>query len=395
MSVYKPSKSRFWQYDFQHKGRRFHGSTGVETRRAAEAVERKLRQDAALGLLGDLAGITLDQAAGKWWLEVGRHLKTATDIERRIQTLLRILGRNTLLRDINARVIAEGIEKRRGETFARAAGKDAARYLVKNGTVNAEFVTQLSRILTRARKVWQVPGLPAIDWKSVRLPEPRPQPRTYTAAQRAAWRDQCDETAAFALDLLLLYGLRFQELFFPPDAYDPDGPRLLIPGAARKKDVMHLVPLRDEHARQIAARVGLARANRPAPLDTIWFERGHKGRLVPVTYHGLMARLRSAARRAGITSPRLLHGARHHVGMEMLGKTGNLRLTQQLLGHADIKSTLVYAHALEDDLRKALGAEARDPGVAAQSRNSPEPNADDLAQAVPQQARAGRRPKSS
>ena len=35
----------------------------------------------------------------------------------------------------------------------------------------------------------------------------------------------------------------------------------------------------------------------------------------------------------------------------MLGKTGNLKLTQQLLGHADIKSTLRYAHALEADYR--------------------------------------------
>ncbi len=38
MSVYKPARSRFWQYDFVQNGRRFHGSTGQETRRAAEAV---------------------------------------------------------------------------------------------------------------------------------------------------------------------------------------------------------------------------------------------------------------------------------------------------------------------------------------------------------------------
>jgi site-specific recombinase XerD len=51
---------------------------------------------------------------------------------------------------------------------------------------------------------------------------------------------------------------------------------------------------------------------------------------------------------------RVIHGTRHHAGTTMLGKTGNLRLTQQLLGHADMKSTMRYAHALEADLRAAL-----------------------------------------
>lgn len=389
MSVYKPAKSRFWQYDFVQKGRRFHGSTGVETRRSAEAVERRLRQDAALGLLGDLAGITLNEAAGRWWLEVGRHLATADDAWRRTEVLLRLLGQNILIRDINTRAVATAIERRRGETYARAKGKEARRYPVRNATVNAEFVTQLSRILTRASRVWEVPGLPKVDWKAVRLTEPRPSPRRFTDEQRAAWLAQCDPTAAFALELLLTYGLRFSELFFPIDAFDPDGPRLLIPGSSRKKDVAHLVPLRAEHARQISARVGLARAAKPAPLETIWFERerGPKGRLVPVTYHGLVARLRSAARRAKIPASRLLHGARHHVGMTLLAETGNLRLTQQALGHADIKSTLVYAHAIEADLRKALGAEV--------SRNSPEPGDTPQAFSVPSQARAPRRPPSS
>jgi len=48
--------------------------------------------------------------------------------------------------------------------------------------------------------------------------------------------------------------------------------------------------------------------------------------------------------------------------MQILRETGNLRLAQRLLGHADIKSTMVYAHAIEDDVKA---------GLAALSRNSP------------------------
>ena len=82
----------------------------------------------------------------------------------------------------------------------------------------------------------------------------------------------------------------------------------------------------------------------------------------------MKARLRSAAKRAGLTQPRLVHGIRHHVGTSNLAATGDLRMTQSLLGHADIKSTLIYAHALDNGLRAALN-----------SRNSPgapEPDAE-------------------
>lgn len=81
----------------------------------------------------------------------------------------------------------------------------------------------------------------------------------------------------------------------------------------------HTLPLLEEHARQIAARVSRARE---AGLDTIWFDlergRDQKGRpvetLTPVSYYGLESRLSGAADRAGIKPGRRIHGARHHAG---------------------------------------------------------------------------------
>ncbi len=61
----------------------------------------------------------------------------------------------------------------------------------------------------------------------------------------------------------------------------------------------------------------------------------------------------------GITKKEQLFDA----AMQMLRKTGNIALAKELLGHADIRSTLVYAHVLKSDLRAAL------------LRNSPEPPA--------------------
>jgi integrase len=134
-------------------------------------------------------------------------------------------------------------------------------------------------------------------------------------------------------------------------------------------------PLREDDAREIADRLGRAQA---AGLKTVWFEekvtpawgkRPEKVELVAMTYYGLQARFRSAAKRAGIDMARVIHGARHHAGTVMLGKTGNLKLTQQLLGHADIKSTLRYAHALEADLRAALDHQEGEDGAGRPARS--------------------------
>ena len=49
MSVYKHRSSPHFHYDFVVDKKRYTGSTGVDTRLAAEAVERKKRLEAAAG----------------------------------------------------------------------------------------------------------------------------------------------------------------------------------------------------------------------------------------------------------------------------------------------------------------------------------------------------------
>lgn len=365
MTVYLPKTSRFWAYDFQYKGRRFHGSTGVEGKRAAEAVERRIRHQAATGALDDGADMTLDQAAGRWWTEVGQHRASAYQLEHRLAIAVRLVGPNTPISEITTKVIARAIERRRGEFTVRRKdkpGSPAKRWPLSNATVNADVMRPLRRVLNRAREVWEVQGLPVIDYKALVLKEKETEIRLYSAEQQKAWSDQCDPTARFVLRLLLTYGLRYSETFLPPEAFIPDapgGPVLAI--NKRKRGALYL-PLRADDAREIAARAGRAKA---AGLPSILFETSGRDsdgsdRLVEVSKSGLAVRLRSAAKRAGLTQPRIIHGTRHHVGTTTLAETGDLRLTQKLLGHADIKSTLVYSHALDSGLRAQL-----------ESRNSP------------------------
>lgn len=366
MTVYQTKKSPYWQYDFQLKGKRYHGSTGVETKRAAEQFERNQRTKAALGELDDDQDMDLDLAGGRWWEEVGKHRASAAQLEHRLAIASRLIGPKTKIRDITTKSISIAIEIRRGEGYTRAKdrpavdgkpGQRAKRYALANATVNADVAKPLQRVLNRARKVWQIKNLPEIDWAQLALPEPEQEIRLYTGAQQAAWSAACDATSRYALRMLLTYGLRFGELFFPPEAFIPDapgGPVLAI--NKRKKGVLYM-PLRTDDARQIAARVGQAQA---AGLNSTMIERGAGRKVVEVNRYALASRIRVAAKRAGLVMPRLIHGTRHHVGTSILAETGDLKLTQQALGHADIKSTLRYAHAMTDKLRAALN-----------SRNSP------------------------
>lgn len=381
MSVYKPAKSRFFQYDFVIRGTRYHGSTGQVTRRAAEKAEGRIREQIAEGTLGSRENVTLDEAAGRWWEDVGAHRGDAADVERRLEMLNTLLGANTRLKDIDAEAVADAIRKRRLIPCVKAKGDDAKRYFPSPATVNRDVIEHLRPVMKYAARLWENKGLKlqTIPWGELRLEEPAGLVKVYAVDEQTAWRAQCGPTTGFALDLLLTYGVRFGELFFELDDFDPEGPRLnirsrLMPDGTRRRgrkrdNGAHVLPLKAQHAREIAARLGRARE---ADLEHIWYvevtdEKG-KTSLEPLTYYGMQARLNSAAERAGVSPGRRIHGARHHAGTTLLRNSGNVRMSQRLLGHADIRSTLRYAHVMEEDLRAALeGPSDSSP------RNSPEP----------------------
>jgi integrase/recombinase XerD len=93
------------------------------------------------------------------------------------------------------------------------------------------------------------------------------------------------------------------------------------------------VPISEETRRlllQIAAT---------SPGDHVF--HGHKG---PITRHLIYAIVRRALERAGIKGPKLgPHRIRHAFGKNFLVQGGDLRSLQQIMGHADIKTTEKYA----------------------------------------------------
>jgi integrase len=104
------------------------------------------------------------------------------------------------------------------------------------------------------------------------------------------------------------------------------------------------------------ARSNEERAHRAADFVPQAAKAGHVvGQRYPMTKAGAKTAWRRLKTRAGVDGFRF-HDFRHDFATNLLRETGNLKLVQRTLGHADIKTTARYAHVLDDDARALLEA---------------------------------------
>lgn len=64
--------------------------------------------------------------------------------------------------------------------------------------------------------------------------------------------------------------------------------------------------------------------------------------------------MKRLAKQAGIDKDVHPHMLRHTFATDLLRKTKNLRLAQKALGHAQITSTQIHTHIVDDELEEAL-----------------------------------------
>ncbi|MCF8070687.1 MAG: integron integrase [Desulfobacterales bacterium] len=65
---------------------------------------------------------------------------------------------------------------------------------------------------------------------------------------------------------------------------------------------------------------------------------------------GLQKAVKAAVTKAGLTKPVGCHTFRHSFATHLLENGVNIRVVQELMGHADVKTTEIYTHVMEKDI---------------------------------------------
>ena len=150
------------------------------------------------------------------------------------------------------------------------------------------------------------------------------------------------------LEILYATGLRVSELVsLPRRAAVTREMMLVIKGKGGRE---RLVPLSDPARAAIAKYRGLLES-RPGNESGAWLfpadsESGH------ITRQAFARDLKTIAGLAGVGAARVSpHVLRHAFASHLLQNGADLRVVQELLGHADISTTQIYTHVLDERMK--------------------------------------------
>jgi integrase len=260
-------------------------------------------------------------------------------------------GPTTLLSEISNDDVARLVAWRRGHRVVRSKKRKVEEYsLISNATVNRSTIEPLKKLFTRAKKAWGVRFEREPNWRAHMLVEPQERVRELIGdeAERLQDATRTDYEPFFAL--ARASGLRLREcLLHWPEVHWAEreiqkrgkgGKLVTVPITPTIRSI--LWPLQGHDPEHVFTYI--AKRTRGGRV------RGHR---YPLTYSGVKIVWRRLRKRAGVVGFRF-HDFRHNLGTKLLRETGNLKLVQRALNHADLKTTSRYAHVLGSEVRDAL-----------------------------------------
>ena len=156
------------------------------------------------------------------------------------------------------------------------------------------------------------------------------------------------------MQVLYATGLRVSELVGLPVAAVRGDPRMiLVTGKGGRERMVPLsTPARAALVAWLAERDAAedaARQNGARPSRFLFPSASPDGHLTRQAFHGI---IKALAVKAGIDPARISpHTLRHAFATHLLAHGADLRVIQALLGHADLATTEIYTHVLDERLR--------------------------------------------
>jgi integrase len=365
MSVHKPKGSPFYHYDFWHRGHRFCGSTKTASKREAEQIEKQAREDAKRHVKQQAAvatSLALNDVCNRYWQEVGQFHSGSDNTFRLLGLLTGHFGKAKLLTNIRDNDVARLVAWRRGHRVIRNKNaKPEECPFISARTVN-DTTEQLKKLFTRA-KLWGVHFDGEPNWKEHWLKEPKERVRELhqDEASRldAKMRGDYAPFFAFVAASGMRWNVEARDLRWPEVYWGEgqikrkgkNGVDVVIPITSAIREILE--PLLGQHPEFV-----FTYACRRGSAERI------KGTRYPLTKNGVKTEWKRLRKRAGVASGAdgfRCHDYRHDLATKLLRQTGNLKLVQHALGHADIKTTVKYAHVLTDEVAAALETVQRVP----------------------------------
>ena len=206
------------------------------------------------------------------------------------------------------------------------------RFLVIDGRINSSPADDL-----RAPRAWKaLPRYLAVEEVDLLMAQPAVDtPR--------GLRDRA------LIELLYATGMRVSELIsLRPSDINLEASYLTCTG---KGDKQRIVPIGDEAADWVRKYHKQARpallGKRNSPRLFVNARGGGPG----LTRVGFWKILKAYARQAGLTRTLSPHMLRHSFATHLLERGADLRAIQMMLGHADLSTTQIYTHVLEQRMR--------------------------------------------
>lgn len=321
----------------------FRESTGqVEEQKANQYCLKRLgeiRQAERQKASGELPSITIDEAFARYFEEKGQYLSLP---QQRLSRLKKLKD------ELNVKHLHEIQEPQINQFIAKNRGT------LSNSTIN-RYLFLLSAVITTARDEWKVR---TYNLKPSKFKLKEPAENVKYLKDWSIAKTIIDRAAPHLKPIIytaLYTGLRESNILnLKWENIDLNNRTitLKIKDSTTAGGKIHTVPIIEQLAQILH--------NQPRINEYVFNFHGKPIRSIRSSWKNIFYKRNGKNFTNELKDPALpytnFHTLRHTAATWILKKTGNLRITKEILGHSNINTTMKYAHVLDDEKRSALNS---------------------------------------